>query len=124
MTVRIPPTSPKTQSSVYTIDFRETAPALANATMFSNNPMASKWGGLSVAVPGEVLGLAEAHRRWGNLPWKEIVQPSVELARGWTVDRELGVRIPVSSRTSFRFLRRDILRMAALPLVACGTLAI
>ena len=99
MTVRIPPSLPGGSSEVYTIDFRETAPALANATMYRNDPMSSLFGGLSVAVPGELRGLEEAHRRWGSLPWKRLVQPSVELARGWKVDKELGKRIPASLAT-------------------------
>jgi len=94
MTVRLPSISPGGLSEVYTIDFRETAPALANSSMFNNYPERSKYGGLAVAVPGEVLGLEEAHRRWGKLSWEKLVLPSIELARGWKVDRELGRRIP------------------------------
>lgn len=93
MTVRIPPSSPNASSEVYTIDFREVAPALANTTMYKNNPMASLFGGLAVGVPGELRGLEEAHKRWGVLPWKTLVQPSIDLARGWTVQPELARRI-------------------------------
>lgn len=93
MTVRIPPSSPNTSSEVFNIDFREVAPALANTTMYKNDPAASLFGGLAVGVPGELRGLEEAHRRWGTLPWKQLVQPSVELARGWTMQTELSRRI-------------------------------
>ncbi len=34
----------------------------------------------SVAVPGLVHGLEEAHRRFGRLEWASLVQPAVELA--------------------------------------------
>jgi gamma-glutamyltranspeptidase / glutathione hydrolase len=39
-------------------------------------------GPASVAVPGTLAGLEEAHRRFGSLPWAELVAPAVELARG------------------------------------------
>lgn len=93
MTVRIPPSSSKASSEVYTIDFREVAPALANTTMYVDEPMKSLFGGLAVGVPGELRGLEEAHRRWGSLPWSTLVQPSVELAQGWRVQKELARRI-------------------------------
>lgn len=95
MTVRIPPTSPHGSSEVFTIDFRETAPASANNTMYHNNPKAARWGGLASGVPGELRGLEEAHRRWGTLPWSTLVQPSVDLASGWIVSLELERRIQV-----------------------------
>ena len=38
-------------------------------------------GPASVAVPGTLKGLEEAHRRFGSLPWAELVAPAVELAR-------------------------------------------
>lgn len=95
MTVRIPPNNAFASSEVYTIDFRETAPALANTTMYKSNPLSAAYGGLAVGVPGEVRGLDEAHRRWGSLPWKRLIEPSINLAAGWQVDKELGRRIPV-----------------------------
>ncbi|OBZ68184.1 Gamma-glutamyltranspeptidase 1 [Grifola frondosa] len=93
MTVRIPPSSEGASSEVYTIDFREVAPALSNTTMYVNDPEASRWGGLAVGVPGELRGLEEAHRRWGTLPWNKLVQPAMELASGWKVGKELARRI-------------------------------
>jgi gamma-glutamyltranspeptidase/glutathione hydrolase len=37
-------------------------------------------GEASVAVPGLVQGLEEAHRRFGSLPWEDLVAPAIELA--------------------------------------------
>jgi gamma-glutamyltranspeptidase/glutathione hydrolase/leukotriene-C4 hydrolase len=96
MVVRLPPSAPNGTSEVWNIDFRETAPALANATMYEKHPMKARFSGLAVAVPGEVRGLAEAHMRWGKLPWRRLVQPSADLAAGWAVGKELGRRINVS----------------------------
>ena len=38
-------------------------------------------GEASCAVPGSVLGLAAVHRAYGRLPWAELMQPALELAR-------------------------------------------
>jgi gamma-glutamyltranspeptidase/glutathione hydrolase/leukotriene-C4 hydrolase len=103
MTIRIPPEAPGESSQVYAIDFRETAPALSNETMYRGGPELSRYGGLSVGVPGELRGLEEAHRRWGSLPWESLVQPSVELAKGWKVDAELAKRITVRTGSQCPF---------------------
>lgn len=95
MTIRIPTNNASTTSEVYTIDFRETAPMLATASMYKDDPKSAAYGGLSVGVPGEVRGLEEVHRRWGLLPWRRLVEPAISLANAWEVDKELGKRIPV-----------------------------
>jgi gamma-glutamyltranspeptidase/glutathione hydrolase len=38
-------------------------------------------GGASVAVPGAALGLEQAQRSYGTLPWRELFEPAIELAR-------------------------------------------
>jgi gamma-glutamyltranspeptidase / glutathione hydrolase len=38
-------------------------------------------GPASVAVPGAVAGLEAAHRRFGRLPWNELLVPAIEAAR-------------------------------------------
>src|SRR5688500_2137836 len=37
-------------------------------------------GEASVAVPGLIPGLEEAHRRFGRLAWADLVEPAIELA--------------------------------------------
>jgi len=71
----------------HALDFREVAPARLRAELFLDEegrpiPGLSVDGGLAVGVPGTVAGLAEAHRRWGALPWEDLVRPAVELAAG------------------------------------------
>ena len=39
-------------------------------------------GPSAVAVPGTGLGLAEAHARWGRVPWRELFGPAIATARG------------------------------------------
>jgi len=40
-------------------------------------------GGLSVAVPGELMGYWEAYQKYksGNVKWGELVQPTIDLCR-------------------------------------------
>jgi gamma-glutamyltranspeptidase/glutathione hydrolase len=38
-------------------------------------------GAAAVAVPGTALGLDAAHRRFGRVPWSELVEPAARLAR-------------------------------------------
>lgn len=97
VTVRIPAPEGNGTSEAYTIDFRETAPAAAKDTMYVGRANDARLGGLSVGVPGELRGLEELHRRWGTRPWKELVMPSVELAKGWKVSKELERRIEMFS---------------------------
>jgi gamma-glutamyltranspeptidase / glutathione hydrolase len=47
-------------------------------------------GGAAVAVPGTALGLEEAHRRFGRMPWAELFTPAVAVARAGFVFTELG----------------------------------
>jgi gamma-glutamyltranspeptidase/glutathione hydrolase len=46
-------------------------------------------GPMSVAVPGAVLGLWEAHRSWGSVPWPELLAPAAKLAREGVVLNEV-----------------------------------
>lgn len=63
-------------------DARETAPSAATRDMFAGLPAnASLFGGLAVAVPGELQGLEAAWRRFGSRPWAELVRPAADLAR-------------------------------------------
>ena len=38
-------------------------------------------GEASCAVPGATVGLEALHRSYGRLPWRELLQPAIELAR-------------------------------------------
>ncbi len=69
------------------LDYRETAPSLANRDMYLNvqgevDGEASILGHRAVAVPGTVAGLWAAHQEYGGMPWAELLAPAVKLARG------------------------------------------
>jgi gamma-glutamyltranspeptidase / glutathione hydrolase len=68
------------------LDYREKAPAAATHDMYLDslgtpvNALSTR-GHLAVGVPGTVAGLVEAHSRYGKLPWKDLVQPAIDLAQ-------------------------------------------
>ena len=68
------------------IDYRETAPQGATRDMYLDaegnaDSRLSKFGHKAVGVPGTVAGLYLAHQEFGQLPWRRVVQPAVDLAR-------------------------------------------
>jgi gamma-glutamyltranspeptidase/glutathione hydrolase len=68
------------------IDYRETAPAAATKTMFDKKQ--KNHGHRVAGVPGTVRGLALAHKKYGKLPWKTLVEPAVVLAeKGFLLDK-------------------------------------
>ncbi|HZM01288.1 MAG TPA: gamma-glutamyltransferase, partial [Planctomycetota bacterium] len=73
----------------FALDFRETAPAAAASGMYDDAPADSRFGLRSCAVPGSVAGLYEVHRRFGRLPWNDVVVPAEILALdGFVVDAD------------------------------------
>jgi gamma-glutamyltranspeptidase/glutathione hydrolase len=71
------------------LDYRERAPLGASRDMYldarGNLTDRSVKGHLAVGVPGTVAGLWEAHRRFGSLPWRDLVAPAISLAGGFQV---------------------------------------
>lgn len=68
------------------INFRETAPSTANADMYLDKDGnvtkdASLYGYLAVGVPGTVLGMDSAQKKYGKLTRQQVMAPAIRLAR-------------------------------------------
>lgn len=67
------------------IDFREKAPLAAHPEMFLDSAGEYSYdihhnSHIAVGVPGTVAGLELAHKKYGKLPWSQLVEPAVRLA--------------------------------------------
>ncbi|MBU4636777.1 gamma-glutamyltransferase [Pseudomonas chlororaphis] len=70
----------------YFLDYRETAPKAATRDMYLNEKdevieNLSLVGARAAGVPGTVMGLWEAHKKFGKLPWSELITPAVGYAK-------------------------------------------
>jgi gamma-glutamyltranspeptidase/glutathione hydrolase len=79
---------------VTTFDFRERAPLKATPTMYLDSAgnidrKLTATGYLAPGVPGTVRGLEMAHRKYGRLPWKDVVAPAIALAKGFALSDAL-----------------------------------
>ena len=68
------------------LDFREKAPAKAHRSMYLDKddnpvPRLSLDGHLAAGVPGTADGMLELHRKLGSLPFTDLIQPAIDLAR-------------------------------------------
>jgi gamma-glutamyltranspeptidase/glutathione hydrolase len=66
-------------------DYRERAPGKSTPAMYLGEDgeivrARTSTGYLAPGVPGTVRGMALAHRRFGSLPWRDVVMPSADLA--------------------------------------------
>ena len=71
------------------VDYREKAPLAAHPEMWLDasgeyDETVHHESHRAVGVPGTVAGFALLHQRYGSMPWRELVEPAVRLAReGW-----------------------------------------
>lgn len=82
----------RTAAGETAIDYRETAPAAAHRDMFLDAqgevlPNRSLLSAQASGVPGTVAGMWLAHRKFGSLPWRDLLAPAIRLAEeGWMLD--------------------------------------
>ncbi len=76
------------------LDFREKAPITAYKDMYLDslgNVIKNKsvLGAHAVGIPGSVAGVFEVYKKFGSLPFKELIQPAIDLAKnGFTITRK------------------------------------
>jgi gamma-glutamyltranspeptidase/glutathione hydrolase len=107
------------EAKLSAFDGRETAPAAARADRFigaDGRPLAfldAVVGGKSVGTPGVLRALELAHAKYGKLPWAELFQPAIRLAReGFPLSPRLhrllaAVRLPGRNQALRRMYYRD-----------------
>lgn len=72
-------------NKVISIDHRETAPANVNAELFIKDGETLEWqdavpNGISVGVPGTVLGWQTALDRYGTMNFEQLLAPAIKVA--------------------------------------------
>ena len=76
------------------LDYREKAPLAASKHMFLDAqgnviPNKSTVGAYAVAVPGTIAGIFEAHKKFGKLSVKDILQPVIALVeKGYVITKQ------------------------------------
>uniref|UniRef100_A0A669EW80 Glutathione hydrolase n=1 Tax=Oreochromis niloticus TaxID=8128 RepID=A0A669EW80_ORENI len=96
------------------ITSRETVPRNVNSDLLKLCPKTTEWtmewkqDSRWIGVPGEIRGYEAAHRLYGKLPWADLFQPTIKLAReGFRIPYYQGQHIPRIGNTSLRELYLD-----------------
>lgn len=76
----------KNDGEIGTFDYREKAPLAATRDMYLDEngeviPYKSTLGAMAVGVPGTIAGLFKIHEKFGSLPFSELIQPAIDLAK-------------------------------------------
>lgn len=92
--------------NVGSLDFREKAPSKAHENMFLNTEgevikNLSTTGGLSVGIPGTVAGLFEVHSKLGFMPFEDLIQPAIDLAKNGFVVTEKQAKSLANHQATF-----------------------
>jgi len=95
------------QGNSYALDYREKAPLAASRDMYldaqGNLTEASVLGHLAAGVPGTVMGMWEAHARFGTLSWDALVEPAIALADGFEMHPRLARSLRGAAASLARF---------------------
>ncbi|XP_039476577.1 glutathione hydrolase 5 proenzyme-like [Oreochromis aureus] len=92
------------------ITSRETVPSNVTSDLLKLCHNSTEWTQDSrwIGVPGEIRGYEAAHRLYGKLPWADLFQPTIKLAReGFPIPHYQGQYIQRINNTSIRKLYLD-----------------
>uniref|UniRef100_A0A3Q2NP80 Gamma-glutamyltransferase 5a n=1 Tax=Fundulus heteroclitus TaxID=8078 RepID=A0A3Q2NP80_FUNHE len=95
--------------NVTIINSRETAPSNVNPDLLNScrrsSNMFADGNGIWIGVPGEIRGYEMAHKLYGKLPWADLFQPTIKLAReGFPIPPVQGGAIKKIDKTKTPFL--------------------
>ncbi|MCG7529810.1 gamma-glutamyltransferase [Psychrobium sp. MM17-31] len=86
------------------IDYREMAPNKAHRDMYLDengnaNARLSRFHGLAVGIPGTVMGMQHALKKYGTMSTKQVIEPAIKLARdGIAVSPDLANSLAAMNR--------------------------
>ncbi|MBU0561013.1 MAG: gamma-glutamyltransferase [Bacteroidetes bacterium] len=94
-----------------TIDYREKAPSATHKDIYLNSsgefdPKLSTEGWTSSGVPGSVAGLLYALEKYGTLPLRDVIQPTIDLAQN-------GFEISYRMAISFAAVHSEFVKYAS-----------
>ncbi len=71
------------RKQVYCVEALDQASSIMDTKHTGNRTAAQ-----SIGVPGQLIGWAKAHERWGSKPWATLLEPAIQTAQnGYTLDR-------------------------------------
>ena len=104
----------KYDGAIGSIDYREKAPLAATRDMYLDEhgevvPGKSTFGALAVGVPGTIAGLFKIHEKFGSMPFADLIQPSIDLAKKGVIVTEKQARRLNKSRVHFEKANQRII---------------
>lgn len=119
--IAIPPLD-KNPQNAYFLDYREKAPKAVHRDLYLDQnaqviPYKSLIGYQASGVPGTVMGLWGVHQQFGSLPWQQLLEPAIHLAKtgveiapamqqtaDW-FEQWLATKAPESAKSELNFAR-------------------
>jgi gamma-glutamyltranspeptidase / glutathione hydrolase len=95
--------------STSTLDYREKAPSKGHRDMYLDAERnviedMSLYSRAASGVPGSVAGMIEAHKKYGKLPFEQVIQPAIDLA-------ENGIELTENESDKLNSAKEDFVRL-------------